>query len=512
MRRLPLAPILAALLTVGGLAHAGLPEPVAQKAAAAGIPEEAIGVLVLRGDQVLASNQADRPFAPGSTMKLLTTLVGLEQLGPTFRGRTELLTSASIERGVLQGDLILRGGGDGDFTADALTHMLEKLRRLGIRKIDGNLIVDRTLWQPARLDVGLPPFDEAPEAYYNAIPDALWLNMNMLNVELTSDAHKIQVSMLPEMEKVDVRSALTLIDGDCAKWESGWLPPSYVRKGARLSVLLKGTFPRHCSKAVTLQVLDRHDYTERLFRSTWTRLGGSLRGAVLEAETVGMPLVQPAPRRMLAEHVSRTLPELVRDTNKSSDNGRARALLLSLGSLQADPELGSRPQAPVGNSELIHMTDGADDNNTLSSTLQRADAVVRNWLHAHQIDDQGLVLENGSGLSRTERASPLLMAGVLRAGLQSLWAPEFQASLPIAGTDGTMRRRLTNSPAALRARIKTGTLNGIVAIAGYVPDAQGQPCIVVALINHPATGNGAGRGIADALIDWAAQQAQVTAP
>jgi D-alanyl-D-alanine carboxypeptidase/D-alanyl-D-alanine-endopeptidase (penicillin-binding protein 4) len=503
MRRLPLTALLAAILSIGGLAHAGLPEPAAQRAAAAGIPEEAIGVLVLRGEQVLVANQASRAFAPGSTMKLLTTLVGLEELGPTFRGRTELLSSASIERGVLQGDLILRGGADGDLSADALSHMLEKLRHQGIRKIDGNLIVDRSLWQPARLDVGLPPFDEAPEAYYNAIPDALWLNMNMLTVDLSSDARAVQAALLPAMEKVDVRSELTLIDGDCSRWEAGWLPPSSVRKGERLSVVLKGTFPRHCSKSLTLQVLDRHDYTERLFRSSWARLGGSLRGAVLEASNASAAAL---PARVLADHVSRTLPELIRDTNKSSDNGRARALLLSLGSLQADPELGSRPLPAVDKSAVTNMGDAS----LTTPTLVRADGLVRDWLRRHHIDDTSLVLDNGSGLSRTERASPTLIADVLRAGQQSLWAPEFLVSLPIAGVDGTMRQRLNNSPAAMRARVKTGTLNGIVALAGYVPDAQGQSCIVVVLINHPATGNGNGRGIADAVIDWVAQQPQAT--
>jgi D-alanyl-D-alanine carboxypeptidase/D-alanyl-D-alanine-endopeptidase (penicillin-binding protein 4) len=131
--------------------------------------------------------------------------------------------------------------------------------------------------------------------------------------------------------------------------------------------------------------------------------------------------------------------------------------------------------------------------------------VIRAWMQRHGIDDTGLVLENGSGLSRTERVRPAQMAGLLQAAQKSLWMPEFLTSLPIAAVDGTMKRRLKDSPAAARARVKTGTLKNVVAIAGYVPDANGELCVVVAMINHDLTGNGNGRKAIDALIDWVAQ-------
>jgi D-alanyl-D-alanine carboxypeptidase/D-alanyl-D-alanine-endopeptidase (penicillin-binding protein 4) len=493
MRRL----LLASLLAACGLANAALPEPVARLAAANGISEDAIGALVLRGDQTLVSNMPDQPFAPASTMKLVTTVVGLEELGPVFKGRTELRSNGEVVNGVLRGDLVLRGGADGDFTVDAFTHMLEKLRSQGIRRIDGNLVLDRMLWQPARMDVGVPPFDESPEAYYNVIPDALWLNMNMLTLDIASDAKSVRVSMLPELDKVTVKSELVLTDGECAKWEDGWKVPEYVHKGAKLTVVLKGTYPRNCAKTNVVNVLDRHDFTERFFRATWARLGGKFGGDVVEAEA------PTAAARLLAEHTSRTLPEIVRDTNKPSDNGLARTIFLSLGSLQADAKLGSRP---LDLTSAPSPMPGGGDIAPPAATLIRAEQVVRNWLRKHGIDDTGLVLENGSGLSRTERIRPVQMAGLLRAAQKSLWAPEFVASLPIAGVDGTMKRRLTESTAAQRARVKTGTLRDVVAIAGYVPDADGQPCIVVAMVNHERAGNGIGRSIVDALVDWTAQQ------
>jgi len=504
MRRLALASTFATLLAGAftGAAQAALPEPVARLAAAHGIPEEAIGAVVLRGDTTLVSNMADQPFAPASTMKLVTTIVGLEELGPVFKGRTELRSNGEIVNGVLRGDLVLRGGADGDFTADAFTHMLEKLRSQGIRRIDGNLLLDRTLWQPSRPDVGAPQFDESPEAYYNVIPDALWLNMNMLTLDIASDAKAVRASMLPELDKVSVKSELVLTDGECAKWEDGWKIPEYVRNGSRLTVVLKGTYPRNCAKTNVVNVLDRHDFTERFFRAAWARLGGKFSGSVVEAEAPA------AATRLLAEHLSRSLPEIVRDTNKSSDNGLARTIFLSLGSLQADAKLGSRPLDAAAPAASAMPGGGAGDTAAApaAATLARSEQVVRNWMRKQGIDDLGLVMENGSGLSRVERIRPVQMAGLLRAAQKSLWTPEFMASLPIAGVDGTMKRRLKESAATQRARVKTGTLRDVVAIAGYVPDANGQPCIVVAMVNHERAGSGAGRSIVDALIDWTAQQ------
>lgn len=501
MRRLLLAALFAA---INANAQAVLPEAIAVLAAEKGIPQDAIGVLVLRGDQVLVSNQAAHAFAPASTMKLFTTMVGLEVLGPQFRGRTELRSAGEVSNGVLHGDLVLRGGADGDLTADAFTHMLEKLRTRGIRKIEGNLVLDRQLWQPARADAGAPPFDEFPEAYYNLIPDALLLNMNLQTLDITSDARSVKASALPELDNVRVRSDLTLVNTDCAKWEEGWKIPEYVRSGSHVTVVLKGTFPRNCSKTNVVNVLDRTDYAERLFHATWERLGGRFSGQALEASAEQARAFNGMPSALLAEHTSRSLPELVRDTNKSSDNGLARTIFLSLGSLQADPVLGSRP---IGDPAPVEMPGGAEAAPAPMTTNARAEMAVRDWLRTHGIDDSGMVLENGSGLSRLERASPEQMAGLLKAAQKSLWAPEFLASLPIAAIDGTMKRRLKDSPAALHARIKTGSLKGVVAAAGYVPDASGQQCIVVVMVNHERAGNGNGRALADGVIDWVARSA-----
>ncbi|MYM75358.1 D-alanyl-D-alanine carboxypeptidase/D-alanyl-D-alanine-endopeptidase [Duganella sp. FT134W] len=487
--------LVAAALIAAGAAHAAdLPEPVARLMQSSNIPPEAAGIIVLRGDTVLVSHNPQQSMQPGSTMKLFTTLTALEQLGPVFRGRTEFRSSADVVNGVLQGDLILRGGADADFNEDVLGHMLQALRNQSIRRIKGDIIVDRLLFTPSRPDVGQPPFDEYPWAYYNVIPNAALINTNLLKVEMRSTGNKLSLVMLPEMDKVSIRSEMKLTDTACGNWENGWRTPDYSRKGDRIEVVLHGSFPKDCTKSTSINVLDSQDFLARLLLAEWSKLGGSLSGEVREAAIPAAPAdAAPAPAtttRLLAEHVSRALPEIVRDTNKQSDNTLARTIFLSLGSLEADPQLGSKPLPPDAGG---------------ASTPMRAETAIRAWLQQHNIDGNGLVLDNGSGLSRSERATPTQLAGLLQAGLKSLWMPEFLASLPVAATDGTMRRRLKESPAAQRARLKTGSLTGMIAIAGYVQDANNQPCIVVAILNDAHVANGAGRAVLDELVDWVAR-------
>lgn len=465
-------------------AAAQLPEPVTTVLRSTTIPESAVSVLVLRGDQTVLSHLADRPLQPASTMKLVTTLVGLEQLGPVFRGRTELRTTGELKGDTLQGDLYLRGGADMDLSTETLATMLRSLRNQGIRRIDGQLVIDRSLFNPARPELGLAPFDESPEAYYNVVPDALLVNKNMLQLDLrsTDGGKRVQVAMQPALEGVTAASDMKLVDADCARWEDGWKAPEAVPQAdGGIKVMLHGTFPKNCATSYAINVIDHQEYVNRLLRLNWKQLGGTIAAGTIEGTT-------PPEARLLAEHVSRALPELVRDINKPSDNTLARTLFLSLGALEPDPLLGSRPQAGVA-----------------ATTLSRSEGAVRSWLRGHGIDDTGLVLENGSGLSRIERITPVQMAGVLQAGLRSNWAPEFQSSMPIVAVDGTMRRRLAGSPAAGRARMKTGTLNNVVALAGYVPDGAGRQCVLVAMVNSDLAGNGRGRAVLDALVDWVAR-------
>lgn len=458
-------------------AVAALPAVVTDALSKAGLSAESIGLVIERvSDQhVLYSHQAERSFQTASTMKLLTTAVALERLGPIYRGRTELRTGGTVNGDVLQGDLVLRGLADADLNLGSFRGLLQSLRQQGIAEIKGDLLLDRSFFSPSRLDIGVPPFDEAPEFQYNVIPDALLLDNNLIGLTMASSAAGLVVRLSPELDRVVVTSAMTLDDGVCKDWEDTWKTPLVERQpNGVLNVVLQGSYPKNCDATTRLNVIDRTDFIDRIFRSQWRELGGRFSGVTRESAA-------PSGTRMLAEHRSRALPEIVRDINKPSDNALTRSLYLTMGSL-------------------------AVDGDKATTSAARGDGVVRGWLRERGISDSGLVLDNGSGLSRTERLPPRLLADVLRVMSRSEWAPEYLSSLPIVGVDGTMRNRLKDSTATGRARVKTGTLRDVVSVAGYVRNADGEPYILVALINDPQASHKIARPVVDALIEWLSQQ------
>ena len=468
-------------LALGGImsVHAELPAVIADALTKAGLPQDSIGLIVERvNDQrVIYSHQADRSFQTASTMKLLTTAVALERLGPTFRGRTELHATAPVRSGVLQGDLVLRGLADADLNTAAFRGMLQALRQQGIAEIAGDLLLDRSFFSPPRTDIGVPPFDESPEFQYNVIPDAILLNSNLIELKMESMADGFVAHMNTPLDRVVLAPAMQLIDGVCKDWEDGWKTPLVERAAdGAIRIVIHGGFPRDCKATTRINVIDRTDFVDRIFRSLWRELDGRFTGVTREA-------VAPTMTRVLAEHHSRVLPEVLRDINKPSDNPLTRSLYLTLGSLAANGDVSATSAA-------------------------RAEQVVRQWLRERGISDAGLALDNGSGLSRTERLPPRLLADVLRTMSQSDLAPEFLSSLPIVGMDGTMRNRLKDSAATGRARVKTGTLRDVVSVAGYVRNADNELCIVVGLINHPQAKHEIARPVVDALIDWLSRQPQ----
>lgn len=131
-------------------------------------------------------------------------------------------------------------------------------------------------------------------------------------------------------------------------------------------------------------------------------------------------------------------------------------------------------------------------------------SAVRDWLLANRLIFDELVIENGSGLSRIERISAAHLGQLLVRAYHSPVMPEIMASLPILSLDGTIKQRLKDSVSQGRAHLKTGSLNGVSAIAGYVLDANGHRHVLVMLVNDANAS--ASRAAQDALIEWVHQQ------
>ncbi len=459
--------LMLALSTAGcsALQHRGdvLPAPMILALTHAGVPATSVALDVRTVDgKRLAVHNADLPFKPASVMKLVTTAASLELLGPGHRWHTRLHADAEIISDTLSGDLYLEGGGDPRFAHEDLARLLRRLRSLGIREIRGDLVIDRTLFDVPAEDPAA--FDAAPERAYNALPDALLLDAKALSVMLVPDLNSdyARISAEPPLRDFILRPPAQN-DQLCGLWREQ-LRPVLTSDTLRF----EGSFPTRCGERLLtlhLHTLSTVQHVDAVFRQLWSELGGTLTGSTREGSV-------PAGARELLVWESLTMAEIIRDINKHSNNVMARQLLLSLAM--------HRGGAPA--------TRGAGA------------ARVLEWLTRSGIDARAVVIDNGSGLSRSERISAKVLSDVLQRQWRSALMPEFIASLPLVGIDGTMKRRLHESTVRGQAHIKTGTLADVSSVAGYLIAASGRQVIVTCMINHPKAGEA--RDAMDALLQW----------
>ena len=455
------------LIFLCGAAHAQLPPPVAQALARAGIPESAVGLYVheVGAPEAVASHRGEQPLNPASVMKLVTTYAGLELLGPAYEWSTDIYTDGTLQGDVLTGNIYIKGGGDPKLVIENFWLMLRKLRARGIREIRGDLVLDRSLFTTEHPDPGL--FDGEPLQPYNTTPDALLTNYKTFTLTFAPDAESrsVRITVDPPLPQLQIVNNLTLSETACGNWASRFKTQTQDNgDSARLN--FTGPFARACGERVDYySVLSHRGYVAGLFSHVWRELGGTFVGRVRDG-TLNANAVK------IVEQPSQSLSEIVRYVNKFSNNVMARQILLTLGSSNgggpATPERGARAVQQLFAAKGIHMPE--------------------------------LIIENGSGLSRVERVSARGLGHMLLVAFRSPVMPEFIASMPLVGVDGTMYRRLTNTSVAGQAHIKTGLITGVRALAGYVLDSRGRRVITVMLINHANAGNAS--AVQDALLRW----------
>ena len=455
--------LLAAIALVPALAAAQLPAPVREALAKAGVPESAVGVVVepVAGGKRLVSHNAERSLNPASAIKLVTTFAALDLLGPAHAFRTDTLVAGEVAGGVLAGNLVLKGGGDPKLTYERLWQLVRQLRARGLREIRGDVILDRSYFAPAAHDPG--KFDGESRRAYNVGPDALLVNFKAVDFRFVPAGTGVRVLGEPDFPNVEIASRVKAVAGPCNNWRRG-LQYEVEENGLLATVVFSGTYPAECGeKTWPLSVFDADRYTESAFRWLWSETGGKLLGKVRAGAA-------PAGATLFLRFESEPLAALVRDMNKFSNNVMARQLFLTLSAEKA----------------------GAPGDAAAS------ERVVREWLAAKGIAAPGLVLDNGSGLSRGVRISAGTLAAVLRAAWASPAMPELVSSLSLFAVDGTFKLR--NGNAAGQAHLKGGTLTGVQAVAGYVLDSKGERWVVVAIANHDNANRA--QGALDALVEW----------
>lgn len=465
--RLPALMLLACAGSVPAHAQTALPGPVAQALARAGIPESGAAVYVHEAGaaEALVAANAERAFNPASTMKLLTTHAALDLLGPAYVWNTEFWSAAAPVQEVLDGDLILKGHGDPKLTLENFWLLLRSLRARGVREIRGDLVLDRRYFSAAEFDPAR--FDEQPTQPYNTGPDALLVSFKAITVYAVPDPESRSVRLVaePALPQVQIVNNLTLTGGACGDWLAR-IKLDVHNTAASARIAFSGSYPRDCGERWrAFSVLSHREYVGALFTQLWRELGGVFTGTVRDGA------VTP-PARLLASARSPALSEVVRDINKWSNNVMSRQLYLTLGAVGAG----------------------------LPATTEKANGVVRRWLASRGLHFPELVIENGSGLSRIERISARHLGLLLLDAYDSPTMPELIASLPLTAVDGTMRKRLHGAEVAGQAHIKTGSLAGVRAIAGYVLDRQGRRVAVVFFVNHANAHNA--QPVQDALLRW----------
>jgi len=242
-----------------------------------------------------------------------------------------------------------------------------------------------------------------------------------------------------------------------------------------------GSYPASCGEKVwPIAYADPKSYPGRAAQGLWESMGGKVLGTVRNG-VVPAPLLAGKPA-LLAN--SATLAEVIRDINKFSNNVMAQQVFLTLGRVA-----GTAQGLPA---------DVLADANLPPGTFAASRALVQRWWKDRIGTDDAPVMDNGSGLSRQERITAQAMGRLLLATYAAPFMPELMSSLPITGVDGTLKRIKTRTSGT--AHLKTGTLTGVVTLAGYVHAVSGKRYVLVAFINH-ANANEA-RPALDALVDW----------
>ena len=463
------------------------------------ITEDNLSVYIrdLNADKPLLEHNIDEMRNPASTMKLLTTYAGLKELGPNFSWRTEVYLRGDMdESGVLDGDLILKGFGDPFLVYENFWKIIKNLRVKGLNVIKGNVIIDNSYFELS--DHNAEEFDGKPFRVYNAESSALMFNFQatrfLFKPKLSEEEQKKRLEKTKRKKKVRKRkrkssrepiglvevtpypniigfkfdNQLKLINGKCRRSHSS---PKFI-KGDDDTLIIKGNYAYSCGQKFILRTVSLpEEHVFNAFRDFWTDLKGELHGELRRGK------VQSGDERFHT-YSSPSLGDQIRLINKWSNNVMTRQLLLTLGAKKFG-------------------TPG---------TLEKGKQAVLDILEENEIDtgagDQKITLENGSGLSRKALISARQMAGLLETAYRDAYMPEFISSLAVTGVDGTLVNRFRSDDLRGRSHFKTGTLNFVTTIAGYMLNRKGKRLVIVIQHNGKKTGGGRAKKIQDALLRW----------
>ena len=390
---------------------------------------------------------------PASNAKILTAVTALHVLGPDYRFTTDVVRRGSVTDGVLDGSLYLVGHGDPTTRQSDYTALAAKVRAAGITRITGKLVADGSFFDAQRYNPGwstsyASEYYAAQTAALTVAPDADYDTGTVLvKVKGGSRGSRPRVSTSPGVAS----SYVHLVNSASTTTSTG---VSLTRTAGGNTVTVRG----HVRSGTTwsgLVTVDKPElYAAAVFREELKRQHVAVAGGTVLGTT-------PASQRTrVARDTSMTLSELLVPFLKLSNNLHAEALTKTLGTLDGKP--GSWPAG-----------------------------LARTTAYAKELGAPmaGFTLSDGSGVSRRDRVSPLVLTTVLTKVRSEPWWPAFDHGLPVAGVDshlvgGTLRHRMTGTRAAGNAHAKTGSLTGVTALSGYVTGRDGRHYAFSILSNY----------------------------
>lgn len=480
----------------------------------------------------------DIPRTPASTMKLIPTFVALDMLGPDFVWFTKAYHTGYISANTLYGDLIIQGSGDPKLTHRRLAILLDQVKQAGIRHIEGDIILDSSVFR----EVGKDPaaFDNDPLRPYNASPDGLLVNFNsieMTTIPLKNSTQQGAASVFykPRLADYDLPKSIAIGSGRCASARYS-LAPTWQKDALKLGKALPDACGAH---TFYIAYPDAKEFAKRVVKQKWLSLGNTMSGNIKFlglSNTVSGDIIN-------TEYPLKTKYGTYRDMGKTTNDSKLKSKALSILTSSPIPFV-SYPSLPL--SQQIHdinhysnnvMTEQvtlslplfakqevattADNAKTDTkmvvkptketySDYDKALTVIDTWWQKN-LETPPPVMTNGSGLCRTCSVTADNLAELLGAAYVHPHFDTYVNSLGVAGVSGTIAEhadRLPTSKAIGRAWIKTGTLNNVTSMAGYVHGQSGQDYVVVGIIN----GSGASslntykaRYALDTMLDWTAQ-------
>lgn len=427
----------------------------------------AVRIESLDDGAVIYSKSASARVVPASTMKIVTAAVAGERLGWPHRFDTRLEATGPIVDGVLEGDLVVVGTGDPTINAQDLIsapvfdQWADVLRQAGVRQIDGRLVGDDNAFDDEPLGAGWA-WDYLT-ATYAAPSGALSYNENLVAVRISPGP----VPGAPAIVRIDPPGHGLAVSNQVTTAPAGATAAVALERlpGSR-TLTLRGQLPVGAGDVVrATTVVNPTAFFVEGFRLALASHGINVRDGAVDVDDLPEERPLRAERRLLATHVSPPLSAIVAQMMKLSQNFYGEMLIKAIG----------------------QTVSGADG----TGSTERGRQAVRQTLDAWGIASEALVMSDGSGLSRYNYVSASLLVNVLR----HMWADEqhrgpYVAALPVAGYDGTLGARMTDT---LRRRVqaKTGTISNVRSLAGYAEAADGRKIVFAMVANHFIASNAA---------------------